>query len=182
MEIKKCGDYPFENDKFSEYAVLSFVFKDGGNEVLLIHKKRGLGKGKINAPGGRIDSGESDFEAAVRETQEEVCITPKNPKKVGELNFYFTDGYSLKGFVFVSHGHEGEIKETDEAKPFWCKVNEIPYGNMWADDEFWMPLMLAGKKFCGYFIFDGDKMLDKIIEADENLALEYNKNWHGGLR
>jgi 8-oxo-dGTP diphosphatase len=182
VEIKTCKDLHWENEKFSEYAVLSFVFNKETDEALLIHKKRGLGNGKINAPGGRIDPDESDFEAAVRETREEVCITPKNVKKAGELNFYFTDGYSLKGFVFVSQEYSGEIKETDEALPFWCKLSEIPYENMWADDKFWLPLMLAGKKFSGYFIFDDDKMLDKSIIVDENLPLKYDKNWHPSKR
>jgi len=182
MNIKTCADYHWKNEEFSEYAVLSFVFRNNGDEVLLIHKKRGLGKGKINAAGGRIDPDESDLEAAIRETQEEVCITPENPRKVGELNFCFTDGYTLKGYVFVSDEYSGEIAETGEAKPFWCKVGEIPYENMWADDIFWLPLMLEGKKFCGRFVFDGDKMLDKIIEVDENLSLEYNKHWHNARR
>ncbi|MCL1946199.1 MAG: 8-oxo-dGTP diphosphatase [Chitinivibrionia bacterium] len=182
MEIKKVKDFHWENDKFSEYAVLSFVFNKERDEVLLIHKKRGLGKGKINAPGGRIEPNESDFEAAIRETQEEVCLTPKELKKVGELNFYFTDGYSLKGFVFVSQKYVGEIKETDEAKPFWCKMSQIPYKNMWADDIFWLPLMLSGEKFRGYFVFEKDKMLDKNIIIGKDLSFEYNKNWHNSAR
>jgi 8-oxo-dGTP diphosphatase len=178
MEIKRCGDWHWKNENFSEYAVLSFVFNKDTDEVLLIHKKRGLGNGKVNAPGGRIDPDENDFEAAVRETYEEVCIKIENVKKVGELNFYFTDGYSLKGFVFTTQNFSGEIKETDEAIPFWCKVDKIPYDNMWADDKFWLPLMLDGKKFSGYFVFDNDKMLDKNIIVNENLLLEYDKNWH----
>jgi 8-oxo-dGTP diphosphatase len=177
MEIKTCADLEWKNESFSEYAVLSFVFDKKSDKVLLIHKKRGLGKGKINAPGGRIEPDESDFDAAVRETQEEVCITPENVKKAGELNFYFTDGYSLKGFVFVSQEYSGKIEETDEALPFWCKIDEIPYENMWADDKFWLPILLTGKKFAGYFVFNDDKMLDKNIIIDEKLPLEYDKNW-----
>jgi 8-oxo-dGTP diphosphatase len=44
-------------------AVLLFVIR--GGQALLIRKKRGLGAGKINAPGGRIEAGESPEEAAV---------------------------------------------------------------------------------------------------------------------
>jgi len=178
----KVADIEWNNDNFSEYAVLCFVFNRKTGEVLLIHKKRGLGKGKVNAPGGRIDPDEEDYETAVRETQEEVCVTPLSPKKVGELNFYFIDGYSLKGYVFASEEWTGEICETDEATPFWCKIDEIPYDNMWADDEHWLPTMLAGKKFSGYFVFDNDKMLDKKIIIDENLPLLYDKKWHNSLR
>jgi 8-oxo-dGTP diphosphatase len=41
----------------TERANLCFVTR--GDEVLLIHKKRGLGAGKINGPGGRIEPGET---------------------------------------------------------------------------------------------------------------------------
>ena len=45
-------------------ATLLFIFRDG--EVLLIRKKRGLGAGKINGPGGKIDPGETPEQCAVR--------------------------------------------------------------------------------------------------------------------
>ena len=54
--------------------------------------------------------------------------------------------------------------ETDEAIPLWVDLDKFPYDNMWADDRFWIPLMLAGKKFSGYYIFSGDEMLDYLIE------------------
>ena len=45
-----------------------------------------------------------------------------------------------------------------EAKPFWQPTEAIPYDRMWADDEHWMPRMLAGERFRGWFEFDGDRM------------------------
>ena len=41
-----------------------------GGQVLLIRKKRGLGAGKINGPGGKLDPGETFAQTAVREVQE----------------------------------------------------------------------------------------------------------------
>jgi hypothetical protein len=35
---------------------------------------------------------------------------------------------------------------------------------MWADDIHWMPGMLEGKKFKGYFHFDQDVMLTHHID------------------
>ncbi len=52
---------PFwENWEPRERATLCFVRRE--NEVLLIRKKRGLGAGKINGPGGRIEPGETPAE------------------------------------------------------------------------------------------------------------------------
>ena len=36
----------------------------------------GLGAGKINAPGGKLEAGETALAAAIRETQEEIGVTP----------------------------------------------------------------------------------------------------------
>lgn len=138
-------------------AVLCFIRKD--RSLLLIHKKRGLGKGKINAPGGRIEAGETIYEAAIRETIEEVGVTPSGLRHAGELTFAFVDGYSLHCSVLVASGGDGEPTETDEADPFWCAESEIPFDRMWTDDRLWIPLMLEGSFFVGKFIFDGDTML-----------------------
>ena len=139
-----------------EEGTLCFVIQDG--QILLIEKKRGLGAGKVNGPGGRLEKGETAEQAAIRETQEEVGITPTGVQWAGELRFQFRDGYSLHCTVYRASGWEGELMETAEAKPFWVRTDQIPYGRMWADDSYWMPIMLAGEKFRGWFEFDGDRM------------------------
>jgi len=146
-------------------AVLTFIRVNG--QTLLILKKRGLGRGKFNAPGGRLEAGEKPEQAAVRETQEEVGLTPTGLRLAGRLDFAFTDGYSLRCHVFTADACEGTLTETDEAAPFWCSEREIPYGRMWADDRIWIPLMLAGRPFEAQFVFDGDLMLWHLLNAPE---------------
>lgn len=140
-----------------ERATLLFVIRDG--QILLIRKKRGLGAGKINGPGGRLEPGETPAQAAIRETQEELCVAAGPPTLHGELHFQFTDGYSLHCSVFVSHEVEGTPQETDEAVPLWTPLNDIPYHEMWADDIHWLPGVIEGRFFRGYFLFDGETML-----------------------
>lgn len=141
-----------------EFATLLFVVRDGC--ILLIRKKRGLGAGKINGPGGRIEPGETPLEAAVRETREELGIEALSPKLRGELHFQFVDGYSLHCSVFVSADFLGEPVETSEAVPLWTPLNAIPYEEMWADDVRWLPQLLAGEKVCGFFHFEREVLLD----------------------
>ncbi len=145
-----------------ERGTLCFVIHDG--TIWLIEKKRGLGAGKVNGPGGRIEKGETPEDAAVRETQEEVGMTPTGVEWAGELSFQFRDGYSLHCTVYRAAGWEGELVETDEAKPFWVRTDQIPYERMWADDEHWMPRLLAGEKFRGWFEFAKDRMEWKRME------------------
>ena len=79
-------------------AVLCFIIHDG--KILLIRKKKGLGAGKVNAPGGRIESGESPEDAALRECREEVGLIPGLLEKRADLSFEFTDGLSLRCSAF----------------------------------------------------------------------------------
>jgi 8-oxo-dGTP diphosphatase len=148
--------------KPTEYANLCFVVRDG--QILLIRKKRGLGAGKINGPGGRLEKGETALAAAIRETQEEIGVTPTGLEQVGELFFQFLDGYKLHVAVFAASDCRGELCETSEATPLWTDIADIPYHEMWQDDAYWLPLLLERKKFRGYFVFDGDELLSHRLD------------------
>ncbi len=148
-----------------EEAVITYIFQE--DSVLLMYKKRGLGAGKVNAPGGHIEQGETALEAAVRETEEEVGLTPLNLTEAGTLYFQFTGGLKLKGTVFTSYSYTGVLTETDEADPFWISIGEIPYDKMWEDDLLWLPQVISGKKIVGKFIFNEDKMISHSLEISD---------------
>lgn len=144
-------------------AILLFVQQ--GEQVLLIRKKTGLGKGKINGPGGKLDPGETPLEAAVREIREELhlLVRPEDCEEMGELRFQFVDGLALHCVVFRTRRFEGIPTETDEAAPIWFPVDQIPFEEMWEDDRYWLRQMLDGGRFRGEFVFDGERMLDKRL-------------------
>lgn len=144
-------------------ATLVFVVSDG--QVLLIRKKRGLGAGKVNGPGGRLDPGETPAACAVREMREELRAVPLDPIELGQLSFQFLDGYGIHVHVFRATRLEGEPRETVEASPIWTPLGALPFDQMWADDALWLPVLLAGERFRGWFVFDGDRMLDAVLET-----------------
>lgn len=157
----KITDFNPATHNFTEHAVVCFIKKD--DQVLLIHKLRGLGKGKINGPGGKIEKNETPLQAAMRETQEEVGLTPLRLEQMGEIFFYFTNGYSLHAHIFIASDYQGLPINTDEAIPFWSAVNQIPYDKMWEDDIEWLPHILTGRHFKASFVFDDDKMIEKEL-------------------
>jgi 8-oxo-dGTP diphosphatase len=148
-----------------ERATLAFV-RDG-ERVLMIRKKRGLGSGKINGVGGRLERGESPLEGILRETREELGIILIDPVERGELHFQFLDGYSLFCTVFVASRFDGTAVETEEAAPLWFNIGQLPFNEMWEDDELWLPHALEGKSFRGFFVFDGERMVSKQLEWEE---------------
>ena len=142
-------------------ATLLFVID--GPRGLFIRKKRGLGMGKINAPGGHIEKGETPLQAAERELMEEVGVKAIGTRERGELFFQFTDGLRLHCHVFEAREHTGDPVETDEARPMWLALDALPYEEMWADDRVWLPQMLEGQSFVFHGLFDGDTMLGHTI-------------------
>ena len=146
----------------ADRATLTFVIEAG--RILLIRKKRGLGAGKINGPGGRLEPGETPEACARREVEEELLVTPLGLTGHGELRFQFSDGYSIHVHVFTATGCAGDPRETDEAVPLWFDLDRIPYDEMWADDVLWLPRVIAGERIGGRFVFDGDTMLDHALD------------------
>ncbi|ACB40337.1 8-oxo-dGTP diphosphatase [Pyrobaculum neutrophilum] len=149
---------------------LLYVVKDG--RVLLIRKKRGLGAGLFNGVGGKVKPGETPEEAAAREALEEVGVAPVGLEWRGLLEFWnFEDGAVESAHyvhVFVARGYRGELRETDEAAPVWFNVEEIPFGEMWEDDKFWLPVVLRGGRVYGRFEFESWRLkrwrLYKLLE------------------
>ncbi len=145
-------------------ATILFIIKDG--RILLIEKKRGHGAGKINGPGGKIDPGETPLEAAVRETQEELRVTPHAPLKLGELQFSMSDCPDIHCHVYRADDFSGTPTETDEAVPVWVPLDAIPYHRMWEDDRHWLPLLLDEQSFRGRFVFEADRLRWSEVSTD----------------
>jgi 8-oxo-dGTP diphosphatase len=146
-------------------ATLLFIIRQG--HVLLIDKKTGFGQGKVNGPGGRLEGGETPLEAAIREVEEEVRVTPTGIESCGELFFQFQDGHRIHGFVYRADGYVGQPTETFEARPFWRPLVSLPYDRMWADDRYWLPLVVERQPFVARFLFDGETMLDHDVQLQD---------------
>lgn len=139
------------------HATLLFVIRNA--QVLLIRKKRGLGSGLYNAPGGKVDAGEQPLEAAIREFREEVLAEPLGVEAVGEVLFHVVDGHSLRIHVFRATGCDGTPRETAEAVPYWFPVTDVPYESMWPDDRHWFLHVVDGTRFEARTIFTGDDLV-----------------------
>ena len=152
----------------------TLMFIRQANQVLLIRKKRGLGAGRINAPGGKIEAGESPLACAVRETKEEIGVTVLDAALMAELRFVERVDQQWYGYAFVASEYDGAPTETIEATPQWFAVDTIPYDEMWEDDRLWLPHVLAGRFVRANFLFES------------SAALAHELRWtamrQGGLR
>ncbi len=140
---------------------------DGKGKVLLIErKKKGFGNGKICAPGGHQEKGETTEQCCIRETMEEVGLKVSNPVHVGKLNFLIP-GNNMEGHVFIATEYEGTPVESSEARPFWADLSSLPFDKMFNDDTIWLPHALKYEPFTLFAVCDRDgNMLSYEIEFD----------------
>jgi 8-oxo-dGTP diphosphatase len=141
-------------------CTLLFLLRDG--EILLGRKKRGLGAGRFNGVGGKVEPGETLEEAAIRECREEIAVTPLGLAEVAEHEFLMDvdrEPWLIRAHVFTSARWSGEPVETPEFAPRWFRLDQVPYDRMWPDDRHWLPRVLAGESLRGRFEFDSAETL-----------------------
>lgn len=142
-------------------TTLVFLLTD--DLILLALKKQGMGTGKMNGVGGKVEVGETIVKGAVREAYEEigVIIAPADLEQVAVLTFVFEDKteWNQECHVFFARKWKGEPIESEEMKPEWVGRAAIPYGRMWADDILWLPRALAGERLAARFNFTKDAVM-----------------------
>lgn len=86
-------------------VLFPIVQTNEGLEVLLLQRSNMVEhhKGEVGFPGGRIDpSDQGPLDAALRESEEEVGILPRDVEIIGELDDYITvTGYHITPFLGI---------------------------------------------------------------------------------
>lgn len=137
--------------------------------ILLGLKKVRLGKGYWNSVGGHVEDGEEVHEAAIREVFEEFGLIAHQVEKMGLLKIEGVLDEFIHIHVFKVREYSGGPSESDELKPKWFKLGEIPFHNMWPNDKHWLPIFLNGDKFIGDFTYENGKLIKQKVEITNNI-------------
>lgn len=140
-------------------------------KVLLGFKKRGFGKGRWNGFGGKVNTGEEIEDAVKREVYEEAGVFVENLEKAGIIEFSFRGKPEvLEVHIFRAPNFAGSPMETEEMRPEWFLIDNMPFKEMWSADRYWYPLFFENKKFAGKVFFDeSDNVLEKDFVVVERL-------------
>jgi 8-oxo-dGTP diphosphatase len=108
--------------------VLGFMFSEDRRQVALIRKDRPeWQKGKFNAPGGKVEPGETPLDATVREFSEE---TGYQTESSGWSPFARIEGKGenkepYEVYCFVTVGDLRNIRRTEDEVPWIVEVDKV---------------------------------------------------------
>ncbi|HEX2144811.1 MAG TPA: 8-oxo-dGTP diphosphatase [Glycomyces sp.] len=153
---------------------LCFLFRTGPagrREVLLGRKKRGFGTGKTVGLGGKLEPGEIAVAAAAREIGEEcgILVQAADLREAADIEFRFPHRpeWDMRVAVFTGERFTGEARETAEIAPRWYGVDDLPHLELWDDNRYWLPQVLAGRRLRAVFVYaeDGETVATAQVEA-----------------
>jgi 8-oxo-dGTP diphosphatase len=131
-----------------------------GRQVLLGRKRTGLGAGKVVAPGGKLELGESATHAVLRELREEVGAqfrcSELDEVGINRYRFPTKPAWHQDSHVFTASWSAGEPEVSEELQPEWVDAAEVPYDEMWADARLWLPSVLGGGRCGAEYTFAAD--------------------------
>jgi len=105
------------------------VNKDGN---ILFIKRKGDHAPYFSIPGGRLEAGETFEQCAIREIEEEIGITIKDPKVIAvtnNLKTYKNEGVHYISIILVAEDFSGEprIMEPEKHEKWvWASPKNIP--------------------------------------------------------
>ncbi|NKJ02113.1 CoA pyrophosphatase [Novosphingobium sp. SG707] len=114
-------------EEFKPAAVLIAVTERAAPGVLMIHRPGTMRAhaGQVALPGGRLDPGETDIDAAVREAQEELGIDPRHVDVIGPLDVFLTgSGYAVTPVLALIPPDLPLVPNPDEVAEWF----EAPFG------------------------------------------------------
>lgn len=106
-------------------CVGAIVFDDGGR-LLLVRRANPPAQGLWSIPGGRVEPGESDEHAVIRELREETGLVGRVQREVGTVQRAAPDGgtYVIRDFLLSVDA--GDLRAADDAADAaWFTPSEV---------------------------------------------------------
>ncbi len=110
----------------TEIPCVGAVIKDGQGRLLLVKRGHEPGAGLWSLPGGRIEAGETDAEALVREMLEETGLQVEPGRLLGSVKRPGRDGDVIDIRDYAATVVSGTLRAGDDAADaMWASVADL---------------------------------------------------------
>jgi len=97
------------------------------------------------------------------ELREEASIDAEDLQPCGLITFeYDCEPVLMQVHFFTVTRFTGQPTESEEMRPEWFSIAELPLHNMWKDVPIWLPYLLAMKPFVGHMLYRGHSTLLRV--------------------
>ncbi len=102
------------------------VVFDGAGRVLLVRRANEPGRGRWSVPGGRVEVGESDHHAVIREVAEETGLEVEITRRVGGVRRCAPGGGVFDIHDYTCRATGGTLRAGDDADEVrWCDAETL---------------------------------------------------------
>ncbi len=148
-------------------TTLCYIEKDGA--YLMLHrvkKENDINRDKWIGIGGKFEPGESPFDCARREIQEETGLIATSLSYRGIITFISSDYGTEYMHLFTSDQFEGQILENcDEGKLEWVKKDEVYNLPIWEGDKIFLRLIEKKSDFFSLkLVYEKDTLVNSVLE------------------
>ncbi len=176
------GENPYELSRQKVIpACLVYLFQEDpvlGRRILMIHRQGREGdfhSGKWNGLGGKFEPGESPWQAAAREVEEEsgLALGPERFDWLGTLQFpnfkphRSEDWWCSVLVATVSVAEAAQVPDglrfSDEGSLHWIPAERLLELNLWEGDRHFLPRVLEGGRFNGTFWYRDGRLEEWIL-------------------
>ena len=127
-------------------------------------KPNDMHRGKWNGLGGKLESGETPEECAIREIYEESGLIVGNLIYKGLLTFPgFANDEDWYAFVFVSTEFSGELIDSPEGRLEWIDDSALLELNLWEGDRLFIPWLDRPGVFSGKLTYVDGLLMDHQV-------------------
>jgi ADP-ribose pyrophosphatase YjhB (NUDIX family) len=96
------------------------------DELLLVQRGRGPGTGRWSVPGGRVEAGETDHRAVLREVAEETGLMVEVIRLLGNVQLPAPDGAVFDIYDYICRPAGGTLSAGDDAEETrWCDAETL---------------------------------------------------------
>ena len=148
-------------------TTLCHIEKDGA--YLMLHpikKQNDLNHDKWVGIGGKFEDKESPEECNFRETLEETGLTLNSMRYCGVVTFVSDIWETEYMHIFHSDDFSGEIKDCDEGRLEWVKIEEVYNLPIWEGDKIFLRLIEEKAPFFSLKLeYKGDTLVNAILNG-----------------
>ena len=139
-DSEKILSSSFKNKNNCKYYVLPKIFKKAAVLCLIETDKKRLNilltlrsrqltnhPGQISFPGGKVNSKESFYDCALRETEEEIGLKNKNINILGELDMYLSgSNFLIKPVIgFINKNYKISLNKAEVEKVIYFPIDHL---------------------------------------------------------